>query len=270
MEIGHSANAPAVSVSKPCKAFASQALFHGELRSQDVSARPINHSASFRHACRQHWSETEHLRLHSPGYCSIEQFFRVFDSLPQGFGLFLERHSAHRRVLQIADAVVAERGKGSIIKRTSAADMPDKLGCKILKRECDHARLRSAAVRILEDLFIIHRVSSPVCARGGRRAVAACSERIGFSLAILPSFARRSKCLERLTTDLHLDGIASGDRGGSGQRRSVARQAGGSSRSVRRKMSPGACAATLRSSTTGGAGHQPPYACTGDSRGWNC
>src|SRR5450759_214143 len=112
------------------------------------------------------------LRLPCPRYCSIEQLFRVFDSLPEGFGLFLERHSDHCGVLQIADAVVAESGKRSIIEGMSAAYMSDKLGCKIQKRERDHARLGGAAVRILEDLFIIHRVSSSVCANRGRRALA--------------------------------------------------------------------------------------------------
>ena len=35
----------------------------------------------------------ERLRSRSPCYCSIEQFFRVFDSLPEDFGLFLQGDS---------------------------------------------------------------------------------------------------------------------------------------------------------------------------------
>jgi hypothetical protein len=270
MEIGHSANAPAVRASKPCKAFASQALFHGEPRRREAPARPINHSESFRHACGGIGARPAgYLKLHSPCYCSVEQFFRIFDSLPQGFGLFLQRHPAHRGVLQIPDAVVAEGGKRSIVKRTSAADMLDKPGCKILKCERDHARLSSAAVRILEDLFIIHRVSSPVCARGGRRA----------GCCLLPSvsvFRRRFYRPSRIDrgaskiTNLSLRAshpAISGKPGGG----LMARLAGGSSRSDRRKMGPGAGRHFAFLDTRRLlAGHQPPYACTGDSRGCNC
>ena len=247
MEIGHSANAQAMT---------GEQAVQGLCKSSTISRRAaggggtcrldqliiLDHPArSSRHACRQIGARPAgHLRLHPSRYCSIEQFFRIFDSLPQGFGLFFQRHPAHTGVLQIADTVVAKRSKRSIIKRTSAADMLDKLGCKILKRECDHARLSSAAVRILEDLFIIHRVSSPVCARGRKAR----------GLLAVPSV---SVFRRRFYRPPHVD-------------RGVSK-----SRSDRRKMGPGAgpppCVSRYRAVTRWSS---TPYACTGDSRGCNC
>jgi hypothetical protein len=85
---------------------------------------------------------------------SIHNLLEIFNRLPDGFGLLLNRHSGHIKILHIADGNIHEPRKLGTVEDSALQNMPDDFGSKTLEAEENVGRLHSGLSPSGEGLLI--------------------------------------------------------------------------------------------------------------------